>query len=200
MIAGVIHLIAPKARIMPLRVFGPDGRTDTATIIRAIYYAVDHGADVINMSFSTTELSAELARAVDYATRRGVICVASAGNQARDAESYPASFANVVGVAATDDSDRRSGFSNFGSKVADIAAPGEGILTTYLDGAYAVGWGTSFSTALVSGGAALLLDIDSLDQFEVAETLSRSADRISRDLGRIDLYDAVQRAASQCRR
>ncbi|HJS74555.1 MAG TPA: S8 family serine peptidase [Vicinamibacteria bacterium] len=196
MIAGVIHLIAPKARLMPLRVFGPDGRTDTATIIRAIYYAVDHDAEVINMSFSTNELSPELTRAIDYATRRGVICVASAGNQARDAESYPASLSNVLGVAATDDNDRRSLFSNFGSKVAKLAAPGEGILTTYLDGAYAVGWGTSFSTALVSGGAALLLDIESLDQFEVAETLSRSAERISRDLGRIDLYSAVQRAAN----
>jgi subtilisin family serine protease len=200
MVAGVIHLIAPKARIMPLRVFGSDGRTDTATVIRAIYYAVDHGADVINMSFSTTALSPELARAIDYATRRGVICVASAGNQARDVESYPASLANVVGVAATDDSDRRSLFSNFGPKVADIAAPGEGILTTYLDDGYAVGWGTSFSTALVSGGAALVLDVDSLDQFEVAETFSRSSTRISRDLSRIDLYAAVQRAASQCSR
>ena len=201
MIAGVIHLIAPRARIMPLRVFGPDGRTDTATIIRAIYYAVDHGAEVVNMSFSTSELSPELTRAIDYATQRGVICVASAGNQARDAETYPASLPNVLGVAATDDSDHRSLFSNFGPKVADLAAPGEGILTTYLDGAYAVGWGTSFSTALVSGGAALLLDIRSLGPFEVAETLSRTAEKVSRDLGRVDLYTAAQRAAShQCSR
>ncbi len=195
MIAGVIHLIAPRARIMPLRVFGPDGHTDTATIIRAIYYAVDHGAEVINMSFSTSELSPELTRAIDYATRRDVICVASAGNQARDVATYPASLANVVGVAATDDSDRRSLFSNYGSKVADLAAPGEGILTTYLDDGYAVGWGTSFSTALVSGGVALLLDIESLDQFEVAETFSRTAEKVSRDLVRVDLYAAVQKAA-----
>ncbi len=186
---------------MPLRVFGPDGHTDTATIIRAIYYAVDHEAEVINMSFSTSELSPELTRAIDYATRRGVICVASAGNQARDVETYPASLANVVGVAATDDSDRRSLFSNFGSKVADIAAPGEGILTTYLDGGYAVGWGTSFSTALVSGGAALLRDVESLDQSEVAETFSRTAEKVSRDLVRVDLYTAVQRAANhECSR
>jgi subtilisin family serine protease len=201
MVAGVVHLIAPRAKIMPLRVFGPDGRTDTATIIRAIYYAVEHGADVINMSFSTGELSPELTRAIDYATRRGVIAVASAGNQAREGVAYPASLQNVVGVAATDDSDRRSLFSNYGPSVAVLAAPGEGIVTTYLDGTYAVGWGTSFSTALVSGGAALLLDIRSLDQSEVAETFSRTAERVSRDLGRVDLYSALQRAAyHQCSR
>jgi subtilisin family serine protease len=196
MIAGIVHLIAPRASIMPLRVFGPDGRTDTASIIRAIYYAVDQGAEVINMSFSTSELSPELARAIDYATARGVICVASAGNQAREGEAYPASLPNVVGVAATDNSDRRSLFSNYGRRVADIAAPGEGIFTTHLDGAYAVGWGTSFSTALVTGAVALLLDVERLDQAEVAETLSRTAARVSRDLGRVDLLTAVQRALS----
>jgi subtilisin family serine protease len=195
MIAGVVHLIAPRAKLMPLRVFGPDGRTDTATILRAIYYAVEHGAEVINMSFSTAELSPELTRAIDYATRRGVICVASAGNQAREGVAYPASLANVVGVASSDDSDRRSLFSNYGRSVADLAAPGEGIITTYLDGGYAVGWGTSFSTALVSGGVALLLDIRSLDQFETEETLSRTADRVNRELGRIDLDSALERAA-----
>jgi subtilisin family serine protease len=201
MIAGVVHLIAPRARIMPLRVFGPDGRTDTATIIRAIYYAVDHGAEVINMSFSTGEPSPELTRAIDYATERGVISVASAGNQGRDVETYPASLANVLGVAATDDGDRRSPFSNYGFRVADLAAPGEGILTTYLDGGYAVGWGTSFSTALVSGGVALLLDVQNLDQFEVEETLSRTAESVSRDLGRVDLYAALSRVADhQCSR
>jgi subtilisin family serine protease len=198
MVAGVVHLIAPKAKLMPLRVFGPDGRTDTATILRAIYYAVEHGADVINMSFSTSELSPELTRAIDYATRRGVICVASAGNQAREGVAYPASLSKVVGVAATDDSDRRSLFSNYGRTVADLAAPGEGIVTTYLDGGYAVTWGTSFSTALVAGGVALLLDIRSLDQYDVEDTLSRTADRVNRDLGRIDLDSALERIAGYC--
>jgi subtilisin family serine protease len=198
MVAGVVHLIAPRAKLMPLRVFGPDGRTDTATIVRAIYYAVEHGADVINMSFSTGEFSPELTRAVDYATRRGVICVASAGNQAREGVAFPASLSKVVGVAATDDGDRRSLFSNYGREVADIAAPGEGIVTTYLDGGYAIAWGTSFSTALVSGGVALLLDIRSLDQYDVEETLSRTADRVNRDLGRIDLDSALERIAGYC--
>jgi subtilisin family serine protease len=198
MIAGAVHLVAPEARIMPLRVFGSDGSTDTAKIIRAIYYAVDHGAGVINMSFSTSDLSAELLRAVNYATRKGVICVASAGNQGQATMVFPASLANVVGVAATDDRDHRSAFSNYGPDVAAVAAPGEGIVTTYLDDAYAIGWGTSFSTALVSGGAALLLDISpNLGYFQLADSLSRTAKRVNDDdpEGRVDFWLAARRTS-----
>jgi subtilisin family serine protease len=199
MIAGIVHLTAPEARIMPLRVFGGDGSADTARVIRAIYYAVDHGARVINMSFSSSSLSPELLRAMNYATRRGVTCVASSGNQARATMAYPASLANVIGVSSTDDRDRRSAFSNYGPDVADVAAPGEGIVTTYLDGLYAVGWGTSFSTATVSGGAALLLDVaPTLYPYDVARLLSRTAQRAN-DLndGRVDLWRAVRAAAGR---
>jgi subtilisin family serine protease len=198
MVAGIVHLVAPEARIMPLRVFARDGSTDTARIVRAIYYAVEHGARVINMSFSASALSPELLRAVNYATRRGVICVASAGNHGRAAMVYPASLANVLGVASTDDRDHRSAFSNHGPDVTEVAAPGEGIVTTYLDGAYAVGWGTSFSGALVTGGAALLLDISStLDHYEIAKLLSRSAEKTGDDpeQGRVDLWRAARAAA-----
>jgi len=198
MVAGVVHLLAPEARIMPLRAFAEDGRADTAGIVRAIYYAVDHGARVINMSFSASVLSPELLRAVNYATRRGVICVAPAGNQARATMVYPASLANVLGVASTDDDDRRSAFSNHGLDVTEVAAPGEGIVTTYLDGAYAAGWGTSFSGAIVSGGAALLLDVaSSLDQYDVTRLLSRTAERTidDPDQGRVDLWRAALAAA-----
>jgi subtilisin family serine protease len=197
MVAGIVHLMAPEARIMPLKVFARDGSTDTASIVRAIYYAVDNGARVINMSFSTNVLSPELLRAVNYATRRGAICVASAGNHARAAMVYPASLANVLGVASTDDADHRSAFSNYGLDVTDVAAPGEGILTTYLDGAYAVGWGTSFSGAIVSGAAALLLDISSsLDQYGVARFLSRTAEGTNDPhQGRVDLWRAARAAA-----
>jgi len=108
---------------------------------------------------------------------------------------YPASLANVLGVASTDDADHRSAFSNFGPDVATVAAPGEGIVTTYLDGAYAAGWGTSFSGALVSGGAALLLDVSStLDQYDVARLLTRTAERTyeDREQRRVDFWRAVR--------
>ncbi len=195
MIAGIVHLIAPEARIMPLKVFARDGSTDTARIVRAIYYAVDHGARVINMSFASTGLSPELLRAVNYATRRGVICVAAAGNQGQSTSVYPASLANVLGVGSTDDRDHRSAFSNYGPDVAKLAAPGEGIVTTYLGGEYAAGWGTSFSGALVAGGAALLLDVSStLDQYDVARVLSRTGERTAEDPDqrRVDFWRAVR--------
>src|SRR5207253_1207793 len=80
MVAGIIHLVAPTAQIMPLKAFEADGTAHLFDILRAIYYAVDHGAKVINMSFSTEQRSAEMKRAINYAVSRGVICVSSAGN------------------------------------------------------------------------------------------------------------------------
>ena len=80
MVAGLVHLVAPTARIMPLKAFRADGSSTLADILRAIYFAADNGARVINMSFSLREASDELIRALNYATSRGVICIASVGN------------------------------------------------------------------------------------------------------------------------
>ena len=80
MVAGLIHLVAPDAKIMPLRAFGADGSATISQIVQAIYFAVDHGANVINMSFSVKQDSPSLKAALDYAASKGVICVASAGN------------------------------------------------------------------------------------------------------------------------
>ena len=96
MVAGIVHLVAPTARIMPLKAFTADGTSRTFDIVRAIYYAVDHGARVINMSFSAAMPSPEIARAINYATDRGVICVASAGNLGREVVVYPGGFRNVL--------------------------------------------------------------------------------------------------------
>src|SRR6267378_3579061 len=159
MVAGIIHLVAPAGRIMPLKAFEADGTAHLFDILRAIYYAVDHGAKVINMSFSTEQRSAELKRAINYAVSRGVICVSSAGNNGTKLRVYPAAFDDVLGVGSTSNLDARSTFSNFGDDDVKLAAPGEGIITTYPGGHYAAAWGTSFSTAFVSGGAALLLQV-----------------------------------------
>src|SRR3989454_9836306 len=80
MVAGIIHLVAPTARIMPLIAFEADCTAHLFDILRAIYHAVDHGAQVINMSFSTEQGSAEMKRAINYAASHGVVCVSSAGN------------------------------------------------------------------------------------------------------------------------
>src|SRR6267143_1069256 len=196
MVAGIIHLVAPTAQIMPLKAFETDGRAHLFEILRAIYYAVDHGAKVINMSFSTEQRSAELKRAINYAARRGVICVSSVGNNGSRLRVYPAAFDNVLGVGSTSNLDARSTFSDFGDDDVTLAAPGEGIITTYPGGHYAAAWGTSFSASFVSGGAALLLQVNIRTNQETAadaleETAKELPDRLGLGEGRIDLYRAL---------
>ncbi len=156
MVAGLVRLAAPGAAIMPLRVFNGSGSAHLFDIVRAIYWAVDHGADVINMSFSMPESSTELKRAVQYARSHGVICVASAGNQGESALVYPAAYAASVGVAATTAGDQLSEFSNHGNALVELAAPGSGVVSTYPGGVFGAGWGTSFSAPLVAGTLALI--------------------------------------------
>ena len=199
MVAGIIHLVAPTALIMPLKAFRADGTSNLFDILRAIYYAVDHGARVINMSFSMEQRSAEMRRAINYAVSRRVICVSSAGNNGARLRVYPAAFGNVLGVGSTNNLDTRSTFSNFGDDDVKLAAPGEGVITTYPGGHYAAAWGTSFSAAFVSGGAALLLQVNIRTNQETAEVvLEENAKELPDELGlgegRIDLYRALLRA------
>jgi subtilisin family serine protease len=160
MVAGVIHLVAPLASILPLKAFGADGRGYTSDVLRAIYGAVSLGAKVLNMSFSFTQPSDEMRKALDHAMASGAVPVASAGNDGQMRNVYPAALAGVIGVASTTDYDVLSSFSNFGTEVAWIAAPGEGVVTTYPMGTYAAAWGTSFSTPFAAGAAALLAEAD----------------------------------------
>src|SRR5579863_5916092 len=157
MTAGIIHLVAPQAKIMPLKSFQANGTGYNSDILRAIYYAVGHGAKVINMSFNYTSYSPELANAVNYATQNGLICVAAAGNSGEQATVYPAALKGVIDVASTSNNDTPSTFSNYGAPPVWLAAPGEGVMTTYPFGTYAAGWGTSFSTPLVTGATALMV-------------------------------------------
>ncbi len=157
MVMGIIHLVAPTAMLMPLKAFHSDGTALLSDILRAIYYGVQNNANVINMSFDTKANSAELKKALDYADQQGVICAASAGNDGTQETVYPAAFqSDVMGVASTTDQDTRSSFSNYGNAIVWVAAPGESIVSTYPFNTYAAGWGTSFSAPFVSGGAALL--------------------------------------------
>jgi subtilisin family serine protease len=159
MTAGIIHLVAPQAKILPLKSFQADGTGYDSDILRAIYYAVGQGAKVINMSFNYSSYSRELANAVNYATENGVICVAAAGNSGEQATVYPAALNGVIDVASTSNSDTPSTFSNYGAPPVWLAAPGEGVMTTYPFSTYAAGWGTSFSTPFVTGTTALLVSL-----------------------------------------
>jgi subtilisin family serine protease len=195
MVAGLIRLVAPGTQIMPLRAFGLDGSADVFNIERAIYYAVDHGANVINMSFSLQDWSAELVRAINYASEHRVICVASAGNGGQETLVFPSGFRHVIGVGSTNALDQRSAFSNYGNGLVLIAAPGEGLITSFPGDRYAVVSGTSFSAALVSGAAAMVEQLaPGIEPTDAQEVLSRAI-RIGQDLGqgRLDLSLVLQR-------
>ncbi len=159
MVAGLVHLTAPNAMVMPLKVFRADGTGSLFDIVRAIYYAVNNGARVINMSFSFPERSKELRRAINYAASRGVLCVASVGNGGQEVVVYPAGWNRVAGIAATTNEDIRAQFSNYDEDMILLGAPGTGVITTYPGATYAAVWGTSFSTALGAGAAAAALQL-----------------------------------------
>src|SRR5258707_6378884 len=194
MTSGLVHLVAPKAKILPLKAFSANGTGYIANIIAALYYAVQHNANVVNMSFDLSYSSSALSRAVSYANKAGVVLVAAAGNENTSARVYPAAFSgSVVGVASTTDWDKRSSFSNYGSNDVWIAAPGEYVISTFPGGTYASSSGTSFSSPLTAGAADLLLDAKAgLNQSSAASALSHAI-QLTSDLnhGRLDVYQAV---------
>jgi subtilisin family serine protease len=177
LVAGIIHAVAPDARIVPIKAFDAYGHTTMFTVIEAVYAAIDQNVDVLNMSFSMSENSRLFERAVSEARARGIEIVASVGNDGRDEnELYPASYAGVHSVAATDFSDRRATFSNYGRSVS-VSAPGAYVVSTVPGGRYAAAWGTSFSAPIVSGGIALLASSRGRGHSDATEIV-RTADDI----------------------
>lgn len=199
MTAGIVHLVAPQAQIMPLKAFSADGSGYESNILRAIYYAVQNGANVMNMSFDFSNYSKELAAAVKYAQGKGVIAVASAGNDGKYEFVYPGALPSVIDVASTSDQDTQSTFTNYGTPPVFMSAPGEGIMTLYPWGTYAAGWGTSFSTPFVAGTAALMLGKNgNCSPARVASGLAHADVIFNPELGagRLDTYLAVKSCQS----
>lgn len=194
MVVGIIHLTAPQAMILPLKAFQSNGTGNLSNILSAIYYAVQNHTNVINMSFDLTTPSTELSDAISYASSNNVILVASAGNDGKQEVVYPAALQNVMGVASTNDLDQRSSFSNYGNQVVWVAAPGEGIVTTYPYDTYAAGWGTSFSAPFVSGTAALLVSAQPKITPSQAAAAIAHAQWIGANMGngRLDVYRTLQ--------
>jgi subtilisin family serine protease len=194
MTAGIVHLVAPTAKIMPLVAFSSDGTGYLSNVIRATYYAAKNGSKVISMSFSFTSSSQEMTKAVSYATKHGIICVASAGNNGANEIVYPAGISGVMGVASTSDTNSRSSFSDYGSDVW-VAAPGEGIVSTYPYGTYSAGWGTSFSAPFVSGTVALLVQVSpSVNQATAAAAIANAVPLSASGMGHgeLNVHQAVQ--------
>jgi subtilisin family serine protease len=210
-VAGLIHLVAPDAKILPIKAFGPGGTATVAAIYQSITYAVDHHVQVINMSFSAQATTPVIQAAVQEAVNDGIIVVAAAGNAASDAAVYPASLPGVVGVGAVDGTQAQfplASFSNFDpgpGQVVDaaVAAPGVQLFTTYPGAGqiWATVNGTSFSTPLVAGEAALLSQLR-LSGAAARNAIANAADpAIAGDgqgqigHGLIDILQAVQSAA-----
>jgi subtilisin family serine protease len=194
MVMGVIHLVAPNAQLLPLKAFQSNGTGYLSDILRAIYFAAQNNANVINMSFDFKTASQELNNALDYANQLNIICAASAGNDGVMETVYPAAVqTDVMGVASTSDLDTRSTFSNFGNAIVWVAAPGEAIVTTYPFSTYSAGWGTSFSAPFVSGGAALLRALRTDINQSLASAAIAHAQFVGADMGngRLDLLMAL---------
>ena len=194
MTSGVVHLVAPHAKILPLKAFSSNGTGYLSNIIAALYYALQHNANAVNMSFDLSTPSPGLSQAVSYANHANVVLVAAAGNENTSASVYPAAINGyVMGIASTTDWDSRSSFSNYGSADVWIAAPGEYVISTFPGGGYAAASGTSFSSPLAAGTVALLLNAKSgLNQSQAASALSHGR-LLTPDLnhGRLDAYQAI---------
>lgn len=181
MIAGMIHLVAPDAEIMPIVALDSDGRTTSFTVAKAIYFAIDKRVEVINLSLGTSAPDEDvlvLRDAVDEARRHWITIAASAGNLGHSGtDQYPSAFQEnrSIAVAASDWQDRITEFTNVGDHIV-VAAPGTETIGTFVDGGYQIGEGTSFATAWVSGTAALINSVGwDHSPGKVARHMERSA-------------------------
>jgi major intracellular serine protease len=159
---GVIG-VAPEAGLLILKVLDKNGSGQYDWIINGINYAVDQKADIISMSLGGSADVPELHKAIQNAIANQILVVCAAGNEGdgndfSDEFSYPASYNEVISVGASSLQRRSSEFSNSNNEV-DLVAPGEEILSTYLNGTYAKLSGTSMATPHVSGALALIKDI-----------------------------------------
>ncbi len=200
--------IAWDAKVMPLRALDDKGEGRTSNVVKAIDYAINNQADVINFSFVGFTYSQALFEAIERAHTAGIVMVAAAGNEQKggtgynldEVPMYPACHDGengenmVIGVAATDTLDQKARFSSYGFSCVDIAAPGMSVFSSvpyapdrsvgskFFDKYYDGYWsGTSMATPMVSGAVALIEGANKqLRASDVKEILMDSADNISR--------------------
>ena len=209
--------IAYEASIMPLKVLSNSGGGTIADIAEAIKFAADNDADIINMSLGGGGASNMLEEAIKYAHSKGVTIIAAAGNEGRNAASYPARYPDVISVAATDAAGDKTPYSNFGAGV-DIAAPGGMGMDTpgsiwqntinpksqedpnEPESKFAGFQGTSMAAPHVAGVAALIRSTGVDTPEEILDILKQSCRKVSEDslnhfgAGHLDANAAVQLA------
>ncbi|HWO98978.1 MAG TPA: S8 family peptidase [Bacillus sp. (in: firmicutes)] len=156
---GVVG-VAPEANLLIVKVLDKNGSGQYEWIISGIHYAIEQKADIISMSLGGPEDVPELHEAIQKAVANNILVICAAGNEgdgddSTDEFAYPGSYNEVISVGAIDLERRSSDFSNSNNEV-DLVAPGENILSTYLNGTYATLSGTSMATPHVSGAMALI--------------------------------------------
>lgn len=192
-----------KTPIMPLVVLNASDYASYSNVASAIIYAADHGVRIINVSICGTSSSSVLQNAVDYAWNKGALVFAAAGNQGSSALSYPAACARAIAVSSTEKTDARSSFSNYGPWIT-LSAPGNYILTTNRGGGYGQWYGTSFSSPIAAGVAAMALSVrPAMSRDTLLNLLKQTSDDLGTagfdsyfGYGRVNAYKAVNAAAS----
>lgn len=174
-VAGIIHLVAPAAQIMPLRVLDSDGQGNSFIVAEAMLYALENGADIINLSLGTTYQSQFLLDVVAQVTDAGVVVVAAAGNFGEDTPQYPAAADCALAVTAIGPGHVKAEYANYGPWV-DLVVPGKRIYSTYPNDAFAWWNGTSMSAPFVAGQAALIVSHSpSLTLEEIGDLIAGTA-------------------------
>ncbi len=194
--------VCPQCMILPVKVLDSGNKGTWGSVASGVYFAVDHGARVINLSLGATVSSRTLEDALRYAEDHDVLVVASAGNAASTTPYYPAALPYVIAVGATNDSDAQWPLSNMGDHL-DLAAPGYRIYSTYYNleqnGGYTVMSGTSMASPFVTGLIGLLAGFaPSLTGAEIYDTMITTADDLGASgkdaifgYGRINVYRAL---------
>ncbi len=168
----------PKCKLMPVRVLNGSGGGTSQDVVKGIVFAVDHGADVINLSLGGPLDDQTLAAGVKYAWNKGVFVACAAGNDGNNGNpiNYPAYYDACEAVGATNSDDSHARYSEYGNWV-DIVAPGTGIYSTYKNSSYATFSGTSMATPFVAGVAGLLAG-QGLTNQQIRDRIRQTADRI----------------------
>jgi hypothetical protein len=183
-------------KILPVKVLDANGSGSYSDIAEGIRWSADNGADIINLSLGGPEDSRLLSDAVAYATGKGALVIAAAGNSGESKPSYPAAIPAALAVGAATSGDARYSWSNYGSGWVDIAAPGCNPAQAR-DGVVGQFCGTSSATPFVAGVAALLASTTPAPTAATIRTaLTTSATRISggwvaASSGRVDAAAAL---------
>ncbi|ARD48888.1 S8 family serine peptidase [Sporosarcina sp. P33] len=170
-----------NVRVLPLKISHVNGTSKVSNAIKAIDYALAKKVDVINLSFGSSEPSLLEEQAIKRAVESGITVVASAGNSAEKGNEimYPASYADVISVGATDPLNKRASFSNYNKHIS-LVAPGTAIFTTAIHNRYQSVSGTSFSGPVVAGAAAV---VKSLRPHLAPSDMKRLLESSATDLG-----------------